>query len=177
MPSIHEVKAQIARELKPTFDRFTSKLKQDVAREKTEIKEAKQRLVARQREERAQLRAAQDARSRQEHARRLARFRNGWRGLWDRVTGRHATITQRNEAEFEKAKARDQGERDALTATHLASRQRLQYEATQMKERLRYQWRELKADRADLEAMREELREIETPERKASRPRGPTRER
>ena len=59
-------------------------------------------------------------------SRRSARLNTGLRGLWNRITGRHALIERQNEAEAYAALRRDRTQHQELIDAQLAERQQLQ---------------------------------------------------
>lgn len=79
--------------------------------------------VQRQRAEREKLRFALEQRERAESAARAQRLSRGWRGLWDRVTGRHQRIQHQNEREALLAFYRDRQQKDDLIFRQLEERQ------------------------------------------------------
>ena len=91
-------------------------------------------LVQRQRQERADLTAGQEQRQAKETALRTSRLNHGMRGLWDRLTGRHAKQAKANEHEALAAWRRDRQEKDALIVRHLEEREGLHLLARQQKE-------------------------------------------
>lgn len=126
LPSVDEVKAQLAEKVKEKLDRFAVQIKMvfDVAR--SGLQEQKRKLVVAQRHEREELRDRQLSRWMREHRLRAARFRTGLKGLWDRLIGRHADIGKQNELEVTLARSRDAKERQAITQRQLNDRLALQ---------------------------------------------------
>jgi hypothetical protein len=82
--------------------------------------------IQRQRDERETLRRAHELRWNAENAARAARLSKGFRGIWDRLTGRHAETKHQNEREALLALHRDRKETDGLIFRHLDERERLQ---------------------------------------------------
>lgn len=62
----------------------------------------------------------------EESLRRLTRFNKGWRGIWDRFTGRTARLRAENEREAANCLRRDQMERDEQITTQMRQRRALQ---------------------------------------------------
>jgi hypothetical protein len=56
---------------------------------------------------------------------RQARFNKGWKGLFDRVTGRRRKTEQQNELEYKRCQSRDAAEKDALLFEHVAQNRKL----------------------------------------------------
>ena len=83
-------------------------------------------MAEQHRSERRKLDEGQEKRWAIETQARAARMSRGFRGLWDRVTGRHAETKRQNEREAWQAWQRDQAQREDLIAAQLEERQRLQ---------------------------------------------------
>ncbi|MEO0636992.1 MAG: relaxase/mobilization nuclease domain-containing protein [Pseudomonadota bacterium] len=125
----------------PSVELASSELKHRVSDRLLELIE---RAKARQSEELAPHKAGKLALTRQHHAERLAlltlhrernqeetanrvqRFNKGWRGLWDRLTGRAAKLRSENEKEAAACLRRDQLERDEQHSKQLAERRALE---------------------------------------------------
>ena len=58
---------------------------------------------------------------------RAQRFRTGLRGLWDRLTGRQASLQRENAVDADTARRRDEAERQNMAQSQLAQRRRLQF--------------------------------------------------
>ena len=65
---------------------------------------------------------------------RASRLNRGMRGLWDRITGRHAKQAKANEHEALAAWQRDRREKDTLIVRHLEEREGLHLLARQQKQ-------------------------------------------
>jgi hypothetical protein len=126
LPSVDEVKAQVAAKVVQKLDRLAKEMKSvfDVAR--SGLLEQKKKLVAWHRHERKLLQEIQTARWLQETSIRTERFRKGLKGLWDRLSGRHTVIKIRNEQEALQMKTRDDTEKQALIDRQLDERRALQ---------------------------------------------------
>jgi hypothetical protein len=125
----------------PSVEAATAELKGKVSERLLQlIEQAKQKQVeallplkAEQRDlthlhisERMALRTLHRERQDAETATRMARFNKGWRGIWDRLTGRAAKLRSENEAEAALCKRRDRMELDELVTRHLRERRTLQ---------------------------------------------------
>lgn len=125
LPSVEQAKDQIAR-------RMTGMLKIHAqnAERKQKLRSASLRFqyeqtVQRQRDEREKMRQMQEERWNVETAARAQRLSKGFRGIWDRLTGKHAEIKRQNERETLLAFYRDRQERDDLIFRQIEERQRL----------------------------------------------------
>lgn len=123
LPSIEQAKATIA-------SRMTDMLRDhiaaaDIAHQKQAATLAfrQSQIVQRQRKERADLDTAHGKRWEIETAERASRLNIGFRGLWDRVTGKHGQQTRENERDALAAIRRDRHEKDRLIERHLDERQ------------------------------------------------------
>jgi len=116
------VKARVTTKLRS----FIDALKDRHRKEMEPLHKEKQQLVQDQRQERDHLQAQQDKRWREESAARAARFRKGFKGLFDSLTGRAKAIQARNEAELYDCFVRDRAQRDALVRPQLQERKTLQ---------------------------------------------------
>lgn len=83
--------------------------------------------IRHQREEREKLRQAHELRWNAENEKRAARLSKGFRGIWDRLTGRHSETKRQNEREALLALRRDREETDGLIFRHIEERSRLQH--------------------------------------------------
>lgn len=82
--------------------------------------------IQRQREEREALKQAHEMRWNAETKLRAQLLSKGFRGIWDRLTGKYAEIKQQNERKALLALHRDRSEMDALIFRHIEERERLQ---------------------------------------------------
>jgi hypothetical protein len=86
----------------------------------------KTELKQRHQDERKRLEDRQKARWNQEAFARAQRFSRGFRGVWDRLSGKHARIRGRNEYETYQALLRDRAEKESVIVRQLDERQELQ---------------------------------------------------
>lgn len=82
--------------------------------------------IQRQRDERETLKRSHEARWNAESAARGTRLSKGFRGIWDRLTGKNAETKRQNEREALLGLQRDRREMDSLIFRHLDERGRLQ---------------------------------------------------
>ncbi|RIJ31038.1 relaxase/mobilization nuclease domain-containing protein [Henriciella algicola] len=111
-------------------------------------------LVERQSTARESLRSDQEIRSVAEAKARQERYREGLRGLWDKMRGEHARIKAQNERETYEAYKRDQAERDRLVQRHLDQRRELSVRYEQMRETSRETRSSLREDWRKYQEMR-----------------------
>lgn len=134
LPTVEQAQSQIAARMSETLRTYVTEA--ETARQKHKATLAMQRaaLVQRQRKERAALATAQEQRQAMEAALRASRLSRGMRGLWDRITGRHAKQAKANEQEALTAWQRDRQQKDALIVRHLDERESLHLLARQQKQ-------------------------------------------
>lgn len=128
LPGVAETKANIADLLKGVLGRHLAEVKADYQAKRAPVQAKQARLREVQRERRVELRTLQTQRATLEAQARAARFRRGWRGLWDRVIGRHGQVRRENEAEAVSATRRDVLEREAVIQSQLQERRPIKVE-------------------------------------------------
>ena len=192
LPSVAEVKIEIARAMQARMEAFQREVTEREERERREAEERRAALRAKQEAERRERDAAAKRKADEEEHQRQARLRTGIAGLWDRIRGERKRQLERNRLEAETAKQRDQTERQQLTAVQLVQRRQMIQERTVQRTQNETTTRELTEDakvfqqmETDAEAERsarreafKERRRTEERERRRSRSRdGPTLER
>ncbi|WP_340149053.1 relaxase/mobilization nuclease domain-containing protein [uncultured Sneathiella sp.] len=152
--SIEEARQRIAKDILP---RMNDHLKEARLKAKTELDvlNARRKAMAKAHAlERAKIDAGQKARFEQEARMRAERFRTGMRGLWDRLTGKHAQLEKQNQLEVLWALQRDREQRHALVAAQLKDRQHLQTEINVVRTKHARTLRELHFDTANYRLMK-----------------------
>lgn len=154
LPSIEQAKADMAEHMLSML----SRLYQEQAKQSDAVKERfardKQLLLDKQRQERLHFDNHQSQRRVLEQADRQARFRSGIKGVWDRLRGEHARLTELNRQETLAAQLRDRGERDAITFTHLKQRRAIKKQVLERYEKVKEPVREIKKDKVRFEEIR-----------------------
>lgn len=175
LPSVAQAKDEIARRMSEML-----KIHIENAQRKQKLRSASLRFqyeqtVQRQRDEREKLRQMQEKRWSAETAARAARISKGFRGLWDRLTGRHAEIKRQNEREALLAFYRDRQEKDDLIFRQIEERKRLHERIREERDRHALDIKELRCGMDRYAAMRTggEAERF----RKAVKERGPRRDR
>lgn len=133
LPTITEAKASIAAGMTDMLRGHIAKAEAASQKKLAALSFQKSQLVEKQRKERADLDAAHEKRWAKETAERAARLNKGFRGIWDRLTGRYGEQSRKNEWEALEASRRDRREKDALIERHLDERQGYHTLAKQMK--------------------------------------------
>lgn len=181
VPSVDQAKATIAARMTEALRGYITEA--ETVRQKQAATLAMQRaqLVQKQRKERAGLAAAQEQRHAKEAALRASRLNRGMRGLWDRITGRHAKQSKANELEALAAWQRDRKEKDALIVRHLDEREGFHLTARQQKQAHAQDMEQLHRDIAAYQQLRDkapaDLREHFRESSGHSRERTPERDR
>ena len=146
LPSVEMARAAIA-------DQYTDKLKGFISDEESGhsgataiLRRKRTEMAVVHRKARRALAERQRTRSIAENQKRAARLPTGLKALWFRVTGKYRAIREENERQYKACVVRDRQEREALTATQLSERQKLQNEIR--KERQRHALRMAKLYRA-----------------------------
>lgn len=128
LPTVTEAKAKIAARMTAAVRGYIRECEAAFAARDAALEARKADLTNLHRQARARLNQHHEARWIAETNRRAARMSRGFRGIWDRLTGRHAHIRRENENEAWQALQRDQAERDDLIERHLDQRRALQAE-------------------------------------------------
>ncbi|PTM40525.1 relaxase [Bosea sp. 124] len=136
-PTVTDVKERLAREVSVKLMRFAAEAKSEFNEARLGLQEQKRKLVAWQRHERQIQMELHTVRQTQEARIRHERFSSGFlRGIWDRITGRHAEIRRHNEAELLRAHQRDRAEQQALIERQLHDRRLLHRQIREHEQRL-----------------------------------------
>jgi hypothetical protein len=175
LPSVQKAQDDVAGRVRDKLTGFLASAAEDFARAAQSLEARRLAMVEEHRTARRHLRTLHEQRDVSEMRRRAERFRKGFLGLWDRVTGQHGKLRGQNEAEAAACAARDAVEKQALIDHQLQERRSLQAEIRQER---RQHVREMTwLNRQISEAERCNDREAETPDaertRRRQRIRGP----
>lgn len=135
LPSVHEAKTQMAQDMGLAMSRHLADAREVFQRDMAPLDERRRVMTSDHQGERQKVDAAQKQRWDRETRERQERFNKGFRGIWDRLTGRRAKIRKENEAQALAAIRRDREQRDALVQAQLEDRQRLQAEIKDFRQR------------------------------------------
>lgn len=128
LPSVDETHERIAATVREKVQGFIGNAVDEFAHAAQAMEGKRMAMVERHRTARHDMQSKQDERRIREARERSERFRRGMRGLWDRLTGRHAKLRQQNEDETAAAAARDAQEKQVLINRQLDERRQLQRE-------------------------------------------------
>ncbi len=134
LPSVDQVKAQIASRMTAKIKTFIEQAERDANRRSLYGDFRKAEMVGRHQEERRQLSVAQETRWQAETLVRAARLPKGMSGIWHRLTGRYAKVKAQNEREALETLRDQRAERDALIIRQLDERQALQQDIRTQRE-------------------------------------------
>lgn len=155
LSNVEDARNRIAEDMLGKVGEFRRAEIEKTRAQKSIFEQDRLNLVGRQRAAREQLRHDQERRSTAETKTRQDRYREGLRGLWDKLRGEHARIKAQNERETYQAYKRDQAERDRLVQSHLDQRRELtqryskkREEAKEVRSSLREDWRKYQDMRA-----------------------------
>lgn len=183
LPAVEKAKSDHATRMTEMLRRHIREADERRKREAAGLLQRRTEVVARQREERAKLEKQQVERRAREMQERQARFRKGWRGLWDRVTGKRSKIEKQNETEAQQGASRDIAEKQRLIQRHIDARRPLHQQMRWTREVHAKQIEELHRDVAGFretagkepskaqERSRDVQRERQRPRRRRSRDR------
>jgi len=146
LKSVADTKHLIAARMTPALKNHIHQARQSFKHSAATFDRAKGDMTERHRDARVNLKSAHEQREITAARERAKRFRNGLRGLWDRVSGHHVKIKRGNEAEAIAAKARDRAERHALVTRQLLERQTLQAKIKASRKRQAGLLHELRSD-------------------------------
>lgn len=172
LPTVDQAKAEAAKGMSAAFARHIAEARDQHLQAMQPLEGRRQAMMEAHRSERQKLDGAQKQRWDAEALERSQRLNKGLRGLWDRLTGRHADTQRRNVAEAADALRRDREQRQTLIEGQFADRRRLQTEIAAERNRHAALLRELRTDRApyQIKADRSERPEIPRSRPQVQRP-------
>lgn len=146
-PSVDEVKARLALQVEAKMNRFAFEARSEFEHARLGLYEQKRKLVSWQRHERKIPVELQAVRHVEETRIRYERFSKGLlKGIWDRITGRHAAIRRQNEDELSLSVQRDAAERQILIDRQLEERRLLHRQIREHEKRLEKELESLRSE-------------------------------
>lgn len=155
LPSIDEAASEHASRMSDMLRRHVRDAEERRKSELASLKLRRVQIVQRQRDQRSELLKAQQNRVATETRERTQRFSRGFRGLWHRLTGKHAEVRRQNEREAHLAEARDKAERDRLAFRHIDERKGLHARIKETRKEHSAQVAELHRDLASFDQTRQ----------------------
>lgn len=153
LPSAQAARVQLAKDLSATFLRLRREADDQKRRDLSPLDQQRASMVQAQRAERAKLKAGQERRWADELRARAERFDKGLKGLWGRLSGKHAEVQRQNERDAYVALARDRAQRQAVIDAQMRDRQALQVQIKAARERHAALLKELRADQKAVKQM------------------------
>ncbi|MEL6379616.1 MAG: relaxase/mobilization nuclease domain-containing protein [Pseudomonadota bacterium] len=126
LPSVSETKRELANRMTPVIRAHIDDARKAHKYRTATFDHAKAVMRDQHRAARQDLKQTHEERQANEAKTRASRFRKGFKGLWDRVTGQHGKIKKQNEAEATACNQRDNQERETLINSQLRERGILQ---------------------------------------------------
>ncbi len=173
LPSVSEARIQIAKDMAARLGKISQVQENVLEVRRAELQEKRQILVHQHRFERKKLQDAQQSYWQQKQEEWRNNFSTGFRGLFDRLTGKRHKIEQRNERDAWNVEMRQQRERDALIFEQLETRRALQSRIERLESLKTYRLEELEHDKSQYQTMREQRLEqldIQRQEQNRDRP-------
>jgi hypothetical protein len=162
-------KTQLVKDLSATFKRHMREADEQKRRDLAPLDAKRQAMAQQQRAERGNLKSRHQERWATESRERTARFDTGVKGIWSRLTGKHAELRKQNEREAYLALARDRAEHQGLIDTQMTDRQALQAQIKAVRGRHAALLKELRTDQ-------QKARDLARPEPVKEPARKPTRQ-
>ena len=128
-----EIKDKISNQLSNVFKNFLDEHNKHHQKKLQPLLETKQAMTLQHQKDRASQNAYQEKRWHEEELKRSARIRRGFKGIWDKLSGKYWKSRKQNEQETWKCYMRDQKEREELIFKQLNQRKELQLYINQLK--------------------------------------------
>jgi len=123
---VEETKVYVAQTITPKLQIFIQNARTERMQKMALLDQKRLELRDKSNAERMQLSQKQKLRKQSEIKLRAERFRKGFKGLWDRLSGKHRAIRKQNEMELQFSNLRDQKQQHDLRASQMLTRQALQ---------------------------------------------------
>ncbi|MGC3983123.1 MAG: hypothetical protein QM808_17860 [Steroidobacteraceae bacterium] len=133
LPSVTQAKATIAAGITEMLRGHIAKVEAASQKQLAALAFRRTQLVEKQRKERTDLKSMHERREAKETAERSGRLNRGFRGIWDRITGKHGKQLRENEREASVSMNRDRHEKDLLIGRQLDERRSYHAQAKQIK--------------------------------------------
>lgn len=132
--SVSQVKTEISGRLSHLFKNYSNELNLQHKKQFEPLLAHKQKQQTSHRNEREKQDALQKSRWQLEETKRSERVRKGFKGLWDKVSGRYWKTRKRNEIETTKHYQRDTKEKENLIQNQLSQRAEIQEKIIELRE-------------------------------------------
>ncbi len=176
--SVDETRIRIAKDMSARLETISQEQENALETRRAELEEKRQILIRQHRFERKKLHDAQQSHWQHKQQEWRSNFNTGFRGLFDRLTGKRHKIEERNEQDAWNVEMRQQQERDALIFEQLETRRAMQSRIERLEVLKSYRLDELEHDRLQYQAIREQrLEQLEIQRQERNRDRPPPRQR
>ncbi len=159
LPSVDKARSQIAEGMAARLQELEGQHRKTIDARTAALEQRCRTLTRQHVDKRRAMSEFHEARQLRERCLRQDRFRSGLRGLYDRVTGQHKRIRERNEDEAWQALLRDRREKDALIFRQLEERRNIQDRLEKLRSLKSERTTELKRDIDAYQEMKEGERE------------------
>ncbi len=156
LPSTEQAKTMIASHMTDMLRNHVEKAEIAHQKQAATLAFQKSQIVESQRKERSVLETSHQKRWTKETNERASRLNKGFRGLWDRLTGRYEKQARENDCEALLAMRRDRQEKDNLIERHLDERHNYHQLATQTRDAHAKEMEQLHRDIAEYTQMGED---------------------
>mgnify|MGYP000097249029 CR=1 FL=1 len=153
--SVAETKSHIADFMTPQVQKYMREARFQSHQDMKPLQDKRLAMIQAQKAERQRLEAKQKERWQAETNQRAARMRKGLKGLWDKLTGKHAEQRRQNEQETFNAYQRDKQQAHDLRKAQLDERRKLQEEIQQKRMEATKRQAEFYKDLASYKRMQE----------------------
>ena len=178
LPSVDEARIRIAKDMTMRLDTLFQEQANTFETRMAQLEEKRKNLTRQHKAERQQLRDTQNTFWQHKQQEWHNNLNKGFRGLFDRITGKHRKIEERNEQDAWQVKLDQQQQRDTLIFNQLEIRRSLQSRITRLQALKFHRLDELENDKSQYQAMREQrLEQLETQRREQNRSRPQPRQR
>jgi len=155
LQSVDEARHSIGTRMLPVLKTHFDEIKSEYAERLAVVEKSRLAMVDRHRNERARLQNLQQERAQAEQAERKGHFRTGIRGLWDRLTGKHAQTRRENEQHLSAANERAHLQQQTLQESQLSARRTLQKRILELREERRIELLAVRDDAAYYRQLRD----------------------
>lgn len=143
---VDETKKTIGQRMTPAIRRHVDEARERFQKRSAELGAAKAAMTQDHRNARTEQQASQAVEWERETKERAARLPKGWRGLWQRVTGKYQEIRAANESEAARSQLKHSQERQSLVERQLDQRRGLQSAFKDLRRQQAEQLLELRQD-------------------------------
>ena len=172
LPSVDEARIQIAKDMTVRLNTLFQEQASAFGTRMAQLEEKRQALTRQHKAERQKLLDVQNFHWQQKQQEWHNNLNKGFRGLFDRITGKRHKIEERNEQDAWQVKQDQQQQRDTLTFNQLEIRRSLQSRITRLQALKFHRLDELEHDKSQYQAMREQrLEQLEAQRREQNRSR------